>query len=107
MRIASRYLATVRRAISIPSPCNISTNLSSERIFFGDSASIRAFIRVRTASAEMAPPPSALALAAVKNYFGSTMPRGGAMNLFEVTRLTVLSCISMASAISRRTKGLR
>ena len=49
----------------------------------------------------------ALAMAAVKKYFSSNMPRGVAMNLFEVTRLTVLSCISMASAISRRTKGLR
>src|SRR6195256_859696 len=40
MRIASRYFATVRRAISIPDSRNRSTMVSSERITAGSSASI-------------------------------------------------------------------
>ena len=36
------------------------------------------------------------AIAVVKKYFSSNVPRGVAMYLFAVTRLTVLSCISTA-----------
>ena len=42
----------------------------------------------------------------VKKYFSSKMPRGVAMYLLEVTRLTVLSCSSVAMAMSRSTSGL-
>jgi len=35
----------------------------------------------------------------VKKYLSSNIPRGVAMYLFEVTRLTVLSCISTAVAM--------
>ena len=52
MRIDSRYLATVRRAMSIPSSFSRSTILSSERIFFGVSFSMRDRIFWRTASDE-------------------------------------------------------
>ena len=58
MRIASRYFATVRRAISIPSDLRISTIRSSERMPSGGSPSIRALIRNLTASAECAASPS-------------------------------------------------
>src|SRR5579863_3554157 len=40
IRIASRYFATVRRAISMPDSRNRSTIVSSERISVGSSASI-------------------------------------------------------------------
>ena len=42
----------------------------------------------------------------VKKYLSSKMPRGVAMYLCEVTRLTVLSCSSVAIAMSRSTSGL-
>ncbi len=64
-------------------------------------------MRWRTASAECASPPSVAAIAVVKKYFISNVPRGVAMYLFAVTRLTVLSCISTASAMSRRISGRR
>ena len=45
------------------------------------------------------------ASAEVKKYFSSNMPRGVAMYLLVVTRLTVLSCMPIASAMSRSTSG--
>ena len=56
MRIASRYLATVRRAMSMPSPFSFSTILSSDRTSAGASASISCLMRWRTASEECASP---------------------------------------------------
>ena len=41
----------------------------------------------------------------VKKYFSSNRPRGVAMYLLVVTRLTVLSCMPIASAMSRRISG--
>ena len=64
-------------------------------------------MRKRTASAECASPPRAPAIDEVKKYFSSKMPRGVAMYLFVVTRLTVLSCMPIASAMSRRISGRR
>src|SRR3546814_10323778 len=61
-------------------------------------------MRWRTASAEWAVP-LAPAMAAVKKYFNSKVPRGVAMYLFEVTRLTVDSCISISVAMSRNVSG--
>src|SRR5690606_38095972 len=107
MRIASRYLATVLRAMSIPVPRNISTMRSSDSTASGGSWSISALIRYRTASAECASPLRERGIAVVKKYFSSNSPRGVAMYLFDVTRLTVLSCMSMASATSRRISGRR
>src|SRR5260370_41271855 len=99
MRSASRYLATVRRAMSMPSRFKYSTSLSSDRTDWGTSASMSWRIRWRTASEECTSPvPSADEIAEVKKYFSSNMPRGVDMYLLEVTRLTADACIAMASA---------
>ncbi len=71
------------------------------------SASISCLMRWRTASAECASPPSDAAIAEVKKYFSSKMPRGVAMNLLAVTRETVDLCMPMASATVRRLSGRR
>ena len=62
-------------------------------------------MRKRTASAECASPPREAAIDEVKKYFSSKSPRGVAMYLLVVTRLTVLSCMPIASAMSRRING--
>src|SRR5450631_4899644 len=105
IRIASRYFATVRRAISMPDSRNRSTMVSSERIRAGSSASISCLMWCRTASAEWASPPSADAIEAVKKYFNSKLPRLVAMYLLAVTRDTVDSCIWIASATALRLSG--
>ena len=88
--MTSRYLATVRRAISMPSPSSTSTILSSERTRRGDSASINCLIRCFTASEECGYlPADAELIAEVKKYLSSKVPRWVCMYLFEVTRLTV------------------
>src|SRR6516162_9303076 len=71
MRIASRYLATVRRAMSTPSRASSSTMRSSESVLSGSSASIIARIRWRTAFAECALLPPEAAIAEVKKYLSS------------------------------------
>jgi len=65
MRIASRYFATVRRAISMPAARNFSTMVSSESTSCALSTSMSCLMRCRTASAEWASPPSADAIAAL------------------------------------------
>src|ERR1700679_210695 len=62
IRIASRYFATVRRAISMPDSRNRSTMVSSDRIAEASSWSISCLMWWRTASAECASPPSAEAI---------------------------------------------
>src|SRR3546814_5360851 len=52
IRIVSRYFATVRRAMSMPSDLRISTIRSSDRTTAGVSSSISARMRKRTASAD-------------------------------------------------------
>src|SRR5690242_19247867 len=52
MRMASRYLATVGRAISMPDARSLSTMVSSDNTSSALSASIRCLMRSRTASAE-------------------------------------------------------
>ena len=64
-------------------------------------------MRCRTASAECASPPSDAAIAEVKKYFSSKMPRLVAMYLLAVTRDTVDSCMLMASAMVFRLSGLQ
>ena len=49
--------------------------------------------------------PSTVATAVEKKYFSSKMPWGQCTYLFEVTRLTVDSCMPMSSATSRRMSG--
>src|SRR5262249_45757631 len=105
IRIASRYFATVRRAMSIPASCSFSTMVSSDSTCSGLSASISCLIRWRTASAEWASPPSAEAIAEVKKYFSSKIPRLVAIYLLAVTRETVDSCILIASAMVLRLSG--
>src|SRR5262249_21588238 len=68
MRRASRYLATVRRAMSTPSSFKRSTILSSDNTPLGGSASIISLMRWRTASDECASPSPAAAIAEVKKY---------------------------------------
>ena len=75
MRIASRYLATVRRAMSMPASRSRSTMVSSDNTSFALSASIKCLMRSRTASAECASPPSDDAIDEVKKYYNSKMPR--------------------------------
>src|SRR3546814_16579958 len=82
IRIASRYFATVRRAMSTPSLRNRSTIVSSDSTSRPLSASISNLMRWRTASVEWAVP-LAPAMAAVKKYFNSKVPRGVAMYLLE------------------------
>src|ERR1700685_482112 len=86
MRIASRYLATVRRAISMPASRSFSTMVSSDKTSLAGSASINCLMRWRTASAECASPPWEAAIAEVKKYLSSKMPRLVAMYLLAVTR---------------------
>ena len=107
MRMASRYFATVRRAISMPVARNRSTMVSSDRIAEALSASISSLMWWRTASAECASPPSADAIEAVKKYFNSKLPRLVAIYLLAVTRDTVDSCIWIASATALRLSGRR
>src|SRR5690242_2657529 len=107
MRKASRYLATVRRAMFTPSAVSSDTIRSSDRISRGSSFSIISRMRSRTASAECDSAPFTDWIEAVKKYFNSNRPRGVAMYLLEVTRLTVDSCIEIASAMILRLSGRR
>ena len=107
MPIASRYLATVRRAMSTPASLQELDELSSERIAAGalgvdQLADLRlAPLRPRPRRRRRRP------IAEVKKYFSSKRPRGMARYLFEVTRLTVDSCMPIASATVRRFSGRR
>src|SRR6266853_5567407 len=107
MRMASRYLATVRRAISMPDSRSRSTMVSSDNTSWALSASIRCLMRSRTASAEWASPPSYDAIDEVKKYFNSKMPRLVAVYLLAVTRETVDSCMLIASGKVFRLSGRR
>ena len=87
--MASRYLATVRRAISMPASRSFSTMVSSDR--YGGRLPHRSI-----AGCGDAPPRrnalrrhAAPAIAEVKKYFSSKMPRLVAMYLLAVTRDTV------------------
>src|SRR5574343_1459654 len=100
----SRYLATVRRATTIPCWPSISDNWLSDKGFLPSSAAINCLIRARMAVAEQAPPVS-VETWLPKKYFSSKMPRGVAMYFWLVTRDTVDSCKPRISAISRSTSG--
>ena len=103
IRIASRYLATVRLAISTPVSCNNDTILSSERTFLGSSESINCRIRNFTVSAEWSSSLSRLPKADEKKYFSSKTPRSHIKYLFEVTRLMVDSWTGGAIGERERT----
>ena len=66
MPMSSRYFATVRRAISIPSPFRRATILSSDSGPAGRSAWTRPRIRSCTAAAEKASPPETAWIAELK-----------------------------------------
>ena len=104
MRSSSRYFATVRRAIRIPSRASSSESRASESGWAGSSASTRAWILLFTASDETSSPADDAMAEWKKNFIG-TRPRGVVIHLFETTRETVDSCMPMSSATSRRTSG--
>src|SRR3546814_3774086 len=60
-----------------------------------------------TASADTAPSPPAAETPLVKKYLSSYSPRGQDRYLFDVTRLTVDSCIWIASATAFSVSGFR
>ena len=91
MRMASRYFATVRRAMSTPVSFRISTIRSSECTSASAfSASISCLILCRTLSAEWASPPEEEAIEEVKKNFISNSPRGVAI-IVEAEHM----CVSM------------
>ena len=106
MRIASRYLATVRRAMSMPEP----RKQLDDRIVGKDGVCRFGVDQPRECGGGLPRRNarrrrSAEAIAAVKKYFISKMPRVVAMYLFEVTRDTVDSCMPIASATVLRLSG--
>src|SRR5580704_14530102 len=105
MRRLSRYLATVRRAITMSATLRRATITSSESTSCGSSASIICLILKRTDSAECASPTPFEAIDVEKKYFISNRPRGVWIYLFEVTRETVDSCMPIASATVFRLSG--
>src|SRR3569833_692928 len=101
---ASRYLATVRRATTMPCSASISAILLSEIGLFGSSAPINCLIKARIA-VEDASPPASVATWLPKKYFNSNTPCGVSIYFCVVTREIVLSCNPSVSAISRKTRG--
>src|SRR5579863_77195 len=106
MLSSSRYLATVRRAIWIPSRFWMRISSLSESGRFGSSAWIICSILRFTVSDEMFSPYSRSMPLWKKNFIGKR-PRWVWMYLLETTRLTVDSCMPMSSATSRSTIGRR
>ena len=107
MPMASRYLATVRRATLMPASSSRVTSLLSESGLRGASSWISLRMRARMAVLEWAspspsPPPTWLE----KKNLSSKTPRGVWMYFWVVTREMVDSCISTAWAISARISGL-
>src|SRR5262249_54216996 len=103
---SSRYFATVRRAIWIPSArsrCMIRASDCGRRV--SSSEMIRAILFL--IEREETSPPSTESIPLWKKYFIGKRPRGVWMYLFERTRDTVDSCMPMSLATSRRTKGRR
>jgi hypothetical protein len=71
----------------------------------GLSAAISARMWLFTASADTASPPSDDWIPLVKKNLSSNSPRSQDRYLFDVTRLTVDSCMPIASATWRRVRG--
>jgi hypothetical protein len=104
MRKASRYLATVRRAHSMPCSFSISEIWLSLSGFLRLSDETNCLISARTAVLEALPPVS-VPSAEPKKYLSSKVPKGVPMYLAVVTREMVDSCRPSSSAISRSTSG--
>src|SRR2546428_2628698 len=101
---ASRYLAMVRRATTMPCSPRICEMRASESGAFASSAATSCLMSARIAVEEAARPAS-VATWLPKKYLSSKVPRGVAMYFCVVTREMVLSCRPSVSAISRSTKG--
>src|SRR3569833_1609883 len=101
---ASRYLATVRRATTMPCSAFISAILLSEKGLFGSSAPINCLIKARIA-VEDASPPASVATWLPKKYFNSNTPCGVSIYFCVVTREIVLSCNPSVAARARETGG--
>src|SRR3989440_72012 len=102
----SRYLATVRRAIFTPRCPNSSTICWSVSGFFGSSSST-SFLICALMERALASSPVVVASPLEKKNFSGSRPRGVCTYFSFVTRLTVLSCMLMTSATSRRVRGFR
>ena len=106
MRSSSRYLATVRRAIWIPSArsrCMIRASECGRR--GSSSAMIREILFLIDSEETSSPVDESMPL--WKKYFIGKSPRGVWMYLFDTTRDTVDSCMPMSLATSRSTSGRR
>jgi hypothetical protein len=106
MRSSSRYLATVRRAIWMPSArsfCMIRASEWGRRV--SSSETIRAILFLIESEETSSPLDESMPL--WKKYFIGSRPRGVWMYLFDTTRDTVDSCMPMSLATSRRTRGRR
>src|SRR5262249_55097512 len=102
----SRYLATGRRAMCTPrsrGACTICWSVSGSCAL---SSPASFSICARMARAEASSPVVVDSALEKKNLRGST-PRGVCTHFSLVTRLTVLSCMLMTSATSRRVSGFR
>src|SRR4029077_4834427 len=106
MLSSSRYLATVRRAIWIPSRFRIRISSLSDSGRLGSSAWTICSIFRLTVREEMLSPYSRSIPLWKKNFIGKR-PRWVWMYLLETPRLTVDSCMPMSSATSRSTIGRR
>src|SRR5438477_544284 len=102
----SRYLATVRRAILTPRCANISTICWSVRGFLASSSPTIFWICARMARA-LASSPVVVERPLEKKNLRGRSPRGVWTYFSFVTRLTVLSCMLITSATSRRVSGFR
>ena len=105
MPIASRYLATVRRATSMPSLASRSTSRESERGLRAGSSAISLRMRARMAVLEWASPLPLPPTWLEKKNLSSKTPRGVWMYFWVVTREMVDSCISTTSAMLARISG--
>src|SRR5262245_47320158 len=106
MPSSSRYLATVRRAMTSPRPLRICATSWSESGLEGSSLASRSWIIFLTEIDDtISPSPEAMPL--WKKNFSSKRPCGVSTYLLVVTRLIVDSCMPMSSPTSRRDSGLR
>ena len=102
----SRYLATVRRAIWMPCSWKRWTICWSVSGLDGFS-SATIFSSLARMDRALASSPEAVARALEKKNLSGSTPRGVCTYFSLVTRLTVLSCMLITSATSRRVSGLQ
>src|SRR5690606_14256120 len=103
MFMASRYLATVRRATGTPRALSVSARRASDSGLRGSSASTRARIIAWIAVLEASPPP-AMSMPEAKKARSGRAPRGVRTYLRATARDTVDSCSPSVAATSRRVR---